>query len=325
MSDPAPHAAFAGPRLLALGPLPEVAAALHAALALEPGLAILVFDAEGRQLDLDLRGTQAEARARHEAPGQGDRPRPRGRPRLGVVAREVTLLPRHWDWLRARGGASAALRRLVEAARRAEAPKDARDAAYRFMSAAGGDLPGFEEAARALYAGDARGFEARLALWPPDLAAHARRLAAPAFAERGPTPSVQVTDPAVRALLTDPPAGAPLMLHLVRLRETADYAEAPRLAPETPISGAQAFDLYLRGVLPLLNENGGELTLLARAHPLLIGPEGERWDRVMLVRQASLKRLLAFADDPRISAHLQHRAAAVADSRLIPLSEALPG
>ncbi len=75
-------------------------------------------------------------------------PRGRGRPKLGVVAREVTLLPRHWDWLNAQpGGASVALRKLVEQARRANGDADraraAREAAYHFMSAMAGDLPAF--------------------------------------------------------------------------------------------------------------------------------------------------------------------------------------
>lgn len=314
MSDPAPHAAFAGPRLLALGSLAEVAAALHRAQA--EGLPALAFDPQGRQIDLDLRGTEAEARARHAAPGQGGARRGRGRPKLGVVAREVTLLPRHWEWLRGRGGASAALRRLVEAARRAEAPAEARDAAFRFMSAAAGDLPGFEEAARALYAGDAEGFAARLSAWPGDLAAHARRLAGPAFAEATP----RAETPAAPAPASTEDNG-PLLLNLLRFREIADYARAPELAPARPISGAEAYDLYLAATLPLLRESGGELALSARAHPTLIGPLGERWDRVLLLRQGSLERFRDHDGDARIAAALGHRNAALADSRLIPLSE----
>lgn len=125
---------------------------------------LLVFsDDSGHQTDLDLTGTT---------------PSPRGRPRLGVKAREVTLLPRHWDWLaRQRGGASAALRRLVEAAMREEVAGRNPDAAYRFLSAIAGDLPGFEAAIRALYAGDAAGFAAAMAGWPGDIRDHALWLA----------------------------------------------------------------------------------------------------------------------------------------------------
>jgi hypothetical protein len=108
------------------------------------------------------------------------RPRGRGRPRLGVVAREVTLLPRHWEWLNAQpGGASVALRKLVEAGMRDRGAQERamREAAYRFMSALAGDMPGFEEATRALFAGDAPGMAERMAPWPADIREHALRLA----------------------------------------------------------------------------------------------------------------------------------------------------
>lgn len=169
--------AFQGEVRLATGPLAEVAVAVRDA-ALEDPASLLVFDdATGRVVDLDLRGSPAELAARY-APG----PRGRGRPSLGVTAREVTLLPRHWEWLAAqKGGASAALRRLVEAARRADGGETdrraARDAACRFMSAMAGDRPGFEEATRALYAGDRAAFGAQIAGWPDDVRDHAARLA----------------------------------------------------------------------------------------------------------------------------------------------------
>jgi hypothetical protein len=109
-------------------------------------------------------------------------PRGRGRPKLGVVAREVTLLPRHWDWLATQpGGASVALRKLVEEARRTGGDRDrsraARDAAYHFMSAMAGNLPGFEEASRALFADDRRRFAGLIAGWPDDVRDHAVKLA----------------------------------------------------------------------------------------------------------------------------------------------------
>jgi len=107
-------------------------------------------------------------------------PRGRGRPKLGVQAREVTLLPRHWDWLAAQpGGASVTLRKLIEQARRAGAQQDrqrqARERAYRFMSAACGNLPGFEAACRSLFAGD--GFATSVGAWPTDLGAYCLQLA----------------------------------------------------------------------------------------------------------------------------------------------------
>ena len=180
MTDTATWTLFAGERRLAHGPPRDVAAAAHAASRGDYEGPVLAFDdATGRVVDLDLRGAEADVAARYapQAP-----PRPRGRPKLGVVAREVTLLPRHWEWLNAQpGGASVALRKLVEQARRDDggsAERKARqEAAYRFTSSMAGDLPGYEEAIRALFAGDRSGFDARVADWPGDLAAHARKLA----------------------------------------------------------------------------------------------------------------------------------------------------
>jgi hypothetical protein len=171
---------FAGEQRLASGAPAEVAVAAQAAAQADHEGPVLVFDdATGRIVDLDLRGAAEEVRSRY-APAFPRRPR--GRPRLGVVAREVTLLPRHWEWLAAQpGGASVALRKLVDAARRADdgatERKARHEAAYRFMSSMAGDLPGYEDAIRALFADDRAGFEERVAGWPADVAAHARRLA----------------------------------------------------------------------------------------------------------------------------------------------------
>jgi hypothetical protein len=172
---------FHGRHRVAVGSRLEAALAAGA-LAGEPG--VLIFDPEGRPVDFDLSGGPDAIRTRLHPKEAG--PRARGRPKLGVVAREVTLLPRHWDWLAAQpGGASVALRKLVEAARRASEGPDriraSRDAAYRFASAMAGDLAGFEEAMRCLFAGDDTGFEALIALWPGDIAAQLRTYAAEAF------------------------------------------------------------------------------------------------------------------------------------------------
>jgi uncharacterized protein len=170
--------AFAGQRRVATGPLAEVAVAVWKALKRDPNETILTFDRKGRLVDLDLRGDEAEVRVRYAEP---EPQRSRGRPKLGVVAREVTLLPRHWEWLAEQpGGASVALRRLVEAARAADGGQDRRaahEAAYRVMSALGGDLPGFEEGSRALFADDMGKLNAELAIWPADLREHVLGLA----------------------------------------------------------------------------------------------------------------------------------------------------
>lgn len=191
--SPDPHTAFEGHRILAAGALSDVALAVKRALAAHGNEPILVFqDVSGKQVDLDLSGDDAQITARHApAPviaaasdnAEPDAaPRGRGRPKLGVVAREVTLLPRHWDWLGAQpGGASVALRKLVEQARRDNEAQDARrqrqEAAYRFMSSMAGNLPGFEEATRALYADDRDAFARQVAQWPQGVRAYATSLA----------------------------------------------------------------------------------------------------------------------------------------------------
>jgi hypothetical protein len=179
--------AFAGTRRIAAGALPQVAHDLRVHLdtgALDP---VAVFDAvTSSPVDLDLRGTPEEAAERAEQMlAQKQRPQPKtgpGRPKLGVVAREVTLLPRHWDWLNAQpGGASVTLRKLVETARKQNQESDnirrTQDVTYRFMSAVGGDLPGFEEATRALYAWDLDRLEEQIRAWPEDVRDHVLSLA----------------------------------------------------------------------------------------------------------------------------------------------------
>jgi hypothetical protein len=193
-----PHTvtAFAGERLFAAGPAAEVALAVKAAMAVNSDAALLVFeDKSGRQIDFDLRGGEEEIAARlapTEAPNADalatkaapSARRTSGRPKLGVVAREITLLPRHWAWLAEQpGGASVTLRKLVDAARSASggevSARHAREAADRFMGAMLGNRPGYEEASRALYAGDRDRFMALSEGWPADLRDHARRLAKP--------------------------------------------------------------------------------------------------------------------------------------------------
>ncbi|WP_412022626.1 DUF2239 family protein [Burkholderia cepacia] len=188
------YTAFDGHRRLVSGSLAAVALAVRQAAGDAMAGTILIFDdATGRSIDLDLRGTADEVRARFaplpgdaagaagEPAGAGEQ-RGRGRPKLGVVSREVTLLPRHWEWLGAQpGGASVALRKLVEDARRTHAAadrhRDAQTRAYHFMSAMAGDLPGFEEAARALYANDPARLAELIAGWPDDVRDHALALA----------------------------------------------------------------------------------------------------------------------------------------------------
>ena len=162
---------------------------------------VLIFnDHDARPVEVDFRGTTEDVIARltpapEEVPADpAAAQKGPGRPRLGVVPREVTLLPRHWEWLAQQpGGASVALRKLVEEARRSHEGRDrirrAQESAFRFMGATAGNCPGFEEATRALFAGNRDGFRDNLQAWPPDLRAHAEKLATEAFcAETATTP-----------------------------------------------------------------------------------------------------------------------------------------
>lgn len=194
-----PCTAFEGSRLLFSGPLIEVMLAVKTATERGTTKSVLAFDdTTGRVIDFDLRGTKADiierlsrsslarvsssSRLPSTTSEQPVAARGRGRPKLGVIGREVTLLPRQWEWLAAQpGGASVALRKLVEEARRtggdARRTRAAQERAYHFMSAMAGDLVGFEETTRALFANDRNRFEEHISTWPKDVRAYAARLA----------------------------------------------------------------------------------------------------------------------------------------------------
>lgn len=180
---------FHGARRIAVGPVAEAARTAREVLG-ERAVDAQVFDAEtSKPIDIDWRGSAADVAARWQPLPPDSMATTRGRPKLGVVAREVTLLPRHWEWLaEQRGGASVTLRRLVDQARQADsgaARRRAQESAHRFMTAMAGDSAGFEEALRALYAGDAARFAEQTAQWPGDVREHARVLAMPALSAAG--------------------------------------------------------------------------------------------------------------------------------------------
>lgn len=199
-----PCTAFNGTHLLLSGPLVEVALAVkNASEENNTSGPLLAFDdTTGRVVDFDLRGTKTDIIARllqsskddggpqnaSQAPQELEdslpaaAPRGRGRPKLGVVAREVTLLPRHWEWLAEQsGGASVALRRLIDEARKAggseRKTRAAREAAYHFALAMAGNMPGFENAIRALFAGNQAAFVEQISEWPTDVRQYAIKLA----------------------------------------------------------------------------------------------------------------------------------------------------
>ena len=191
--------AFEGSSCIALGDLLQVAKKVKEIIARGEQAPVLIFDDFSSELiEVDFRGTMEEvlkrvekSTARVEAASvpiktEQSSQRGPGRPKLGVVSREVTLLPRHWDWLNSQpGGASVALRKLVEEARRVNSSRDkvrhSQEAAYRFMSAMAGNLPGFEEATRALFAGRSERFNDLTDPWPVDIRDHARKLSTHAF------------------------------------------------------------------------------------------------------------------------------------------------
>ncbi len=200
--------AFEGSACIASGSLREVALATKPvvdrwASSINPPPVLIFEDATSEVVELDWRGSLTDFLIRLDAQGRAmslamppvaieealvpvDAPRGPGRPKLGVSAREVTLLPRHWEWLaRQPGGASVALRKLVEAARLSSETKDrvrhCGAVTYKFMSTMAGHEPGFEEACRALFAGDHAGFVSRVASWPADVQAHLLSISRPAF------------------------------------------------------------------------------------------------------------------------------------------------
>jgi hypothetical protein len=202
--------AFAGQNCIASGQLIDVARKARELMDREGAPTVLIFDAATSHLvEVDFRGTPDQVVSRltttlgqvpladpvptsdaattdPEAPVAPGAARPPGRPKLGVVAREVTLLPRHWEWLSEQpGGASVTLRKLVEEARRSTEgevrKRREREACFRFMTTMAGDEPGYEESLRALYAGEEERFGALTESWPPDVRDHTRRLAKPTF------------------------------------------------------------------------------------------------------------------------------------------------
>ncbi|MCF4098705.1 DUF2239 family protein [Maritalea mediterranea] len=184
-------AAFVGPQLIATGPLVEVVNEVKRHHDAHPNDMILIFDhAQSRPIEVDLRGSMEDVFERLEKqqkpPESKTKVKKPGRPKLGVVSKEVTLLPKHWEWLaQQRGGASVTLRRLVGEAMKAADPlaaqRTAQQSTYRLMTAVAGDLPNYEDAIRALFAAEEEEFINVIADWPEGLRAHIIQISAVAF------------------------------------------------------------------------------------------------------------------------------------------------
>lgn len=185
--------AFEGHRLIASGSVRSVAAKVKEVVDRGEKEPILIFDdATSEPIELDLRGSIEDVLQRLELGAALPQPDQRkvGRPKLGVVAREVTLLPRHWEWLNDQpGGASVALRKLVDEARRSNRGeyemRRSKEVTYKFLSVIAGNLAGFEETSRALFGGDYEQFQRLTGAFPADIRDHARSLAKAAFLKAG--------------------------------------------------------------------------------------------------------------------------------------------
>lgn len=139
--------------------------------------------------------------------------------------------------------------------------------------------------------------------------------------EMNDTPYLSVTDNAGRNFFMRNIQGPVVMLNLLRFRKLADYSASPELAPDTPISGEQAFDKYIDHTMPYLEASGGSIRFLGKGGPWLIGPEGEQWDMAMLIEQESVASFMAWNSHADYLKGIGHRTAALIDSRLLPLVE----
>jgi hypothetical protein len=177
--------AFLGTRMVASGSLPSVISMVKETMEEKELLQLLVFDdSTGKQIDVEFRGKTDDLAA-------DESPRRAGRPKLGVVSGEITLLPRHWEWLKDQpGGASVTLRKLIDEARRAGEEQGkiraSQESVYHFMTAVAGNFPHYEEALRELYSGDADRFYDSMEEWAPDIKSHIKKLALDAFPNRNP-------------------------------------------------------------------------------------------------------------------------------------------
>jgi len=194
METKSTYTAFEGDQWVCRGPLPEVIMTVKRRMGKSENRPFLIFsDATGNTMDFNFQGSEKDVVKRLEVytandatAGSASETNGPGRPKLGVISREVSLLPRQWEWLASQsGGASAILRRLVDEERKksigGDTVKKHQERTYKFISVMAGDLKGYEEALRALYRKDPKTFQLHIATWPTDVKAHALKLAQPVF------------------------------------------------------------------------------------------------------------------------------------------------
>ncbi|MBN21814.1 MAG: hypothetical protein CL678_11090 [Bdellovibrionaceae bacterium] len=184
------YSAFDDKTLLVQGELDDVVIHIKKHLGKSENSSILIFsDSTGATIDFNFQGTKQDVLKRLDmfrSPKQKSIPSGPGRPRLGVISREISLLPRHWEWLATQsGGASATLRRLVEEAQKKSSQqvstKQIQERVYKVMSVLAGDLQGYEEALRALYKKDRKTFFSQIEIWPKDIKKYLKKIGKPIF------------------------------------------------------------------------------------------------------------------------------------------------
>ncbi len=191
MNETITYTAFESGKVISSGTLADVVINLKKKLGKSNHTSVLIFnDTTGRTMDFNFSGSEKEVLKRLEiytqTPDSKEQPIGPGRPKLGVFSREVSLLPRHWEWLASQsGGASAVLRRLVEEAKKTSSQtittKHAQERTYHFMSVVAGDFKGYEEVLRSLYKKDKSNFFSEMSEWPKDIVSYIRKISGPVF------------------------------------------------------------------------------------------------------------------------------------------------
>ncbi len=115
--------------------------------------------------------------------------------------------------------------------------------------------------------------------------------------------------------------GPIVMLNMLSYRKVADYSTFEDIKPENEISGQAAYNVYMKHTMPHLAKAGGKVIFFGKSKHFLIGPQDEKWDAVLLVEHQSVDKFMEFARNEAYLKTSGHRSAALADSRLLPMSQ----